>query len=348
MAHLMVLLLSACAPDRAPDCIPDASHVVLTTTDFEVGAISALDVSGGCVGDGIASVGPDTLVRALGDRVVTAQRTGGDAVRVYAPGRYTLPEAEFVVENEGNVHDVARVGDELWLTLYDANRVAVTALDGAPRGSIPLAPYSDADGYAEPDLSVVLGDRLYVALQRLDRADGPSWGPGPGGLVLEIDPSSRTVLRSFDVGPNPRLYRHPDDDGALVVLTGVFFALDGALSVLRPDDDALEQILTEGEAGFDLDVLAGTVLLGTSTEEGGEARIECISLADGTLTSGARTDAWPISAVVAADGRVAVAVRTGWSGADTGAVWLVDPLDCAVTPIAEDFRLDPFDVAFVP
>ena len=344
----MLLLLAACAPDRAPDCIPDGPHVVLTTTDFEVGAISALDADGSCVGDGIASVGPDTVVRALGDRVVTAQRTGGDAVRLYVPGRYTHPETEFVVEAEGNVHDVARAGDELWFTLYDANRLAVTAMDGTEEGSIPLAAYSDADGLAEPDLSIVLDDRLYVALQRLERGEGPLWGAGPGGLLLEIDPPSRTVLRTFEVGPNPRLYRHPDDPLALVILTGLYFALDGALSVLRPDaDDAPQPILTEAEAGFDLDVLAGSVLLGTSTEEGGEARIECVSLDDGTLTPGLSTDAWPIAAVGLADGTVAVAVRTGWSGAQAGAVWRVDPADCAVVPVAEEFGLDPFDLAFV-
>jgi len=343
----VILLLAACTPDRAPECIPSGPHVVLTTTDFEVGALSALDVEGSCVGDGIASVGPDTVVRALGDRVVTAQRTGGDAIRVYVPGQYTRPEAEFVVEQEGNVHDVARVGDELWFTLYDADRLAVTDLEGSEVGSIPLDPYDDADGFAEPDLAVVLGDRLYVALQRLDRRAGAVWGAGAGGLLLEIDPAARSVLRTFEVGSNPRLYRHSDDERALVILSGLFFALDGALSVLRPDDDALEQILTEAAAGFDLDVLAGSVLLGTSTEQGGDARVVCVSLDDGTFTSGAETDAWPIAAVPTADGTVAVAVRTGWGGVDERAVWRVDPNDCTVLPIAEGFALDPFDVAFV-
>jgi len=343
----MMLLLAGCTEDHVPECIPEGPHVVLTTTDFEVGALSALDVDGSCVGDGIASVGPDTVVRALGDRVVTAQRTGGDAVRVYVPGEYTHPEAEFVVEHEGNVHDVARAGDELWFTLYDANRLAVTDLAGTPRASIPLDPYSDADGFAEPDLSVLLGDRLYVALQRLDRTAGAAWGAGPGGLLLEIDPAARSVVRTFDVGVNPRLYRHPDDEGALVLLTGLYFALDGALSVLRPEGDSLELILTETEAGFDLDVLAGSVLLGTSVEEGGEARVDCVSLADGALIPGARTAAWPVAAARTADGTVAVAVRTGWGGADQGAVWQVDPADCGVVPVAETFALDPFDAAFV-
>jgi hypothetical protein len=321
--------------------------VLLTTTDFEVGALSALDVQGSCVGDGIASVGPDTVVRALGDRVVTAQRTGGDAVRVYVPGQYAAPESEFVVESEGNVHDVARVGDELWFTLYDANRMAVTDLHGAPLASIPLDAYSDADGFAEPDLTAVVGDHLYVALQRLERT-GAHWGTGPGGLVLRIDPAERAVVDTFDVGPNPRLYAHPDDATALVVLTGVFFALDGALSILRPDAGSVEEILTEAEVGFDLNVMAGAVVLGTSTDQGGPSFVTCVSLTEGTLATGTETDAWPVAATRTVDGSVAVAVRTGWGGAEEAAVWGVDPAPCTVDPIAEHFELDPFDVAFVP
>jgi hypothetical protein len=322
--------------------------VLLTATDFEVGALSALTVDGACVGDAIASVGPDTIVRALGDRVVTAQRTGGDAVRVYLPGEYLAPETEFVVEHEGNVHDVARVGDELWFTLYDGNRLAVTDRTGAPLGSIPLDLYSDADGFAEPDLMAVVGDHLYVAAQRLDRSAGAVWGAGPGGLVLEIDPAARAVVRTFDVGANPRLYAHPDDPDALVVLTGLFFALDGELSVLRPEAGTLDPILTELDAGYDLNVLAGHVVLGTDIETGGPSHVDCVSLADGALSPGAATDAWPVAATATGDDGVAVAVRTGWGGAEADAVWRVDPAGCSVAPIVENLSLDPFDVTFVP
>jgi hypothetical protein len=321
--------------------------VLLTTTDFEVGALSALDVEGSCVGDGIASVGPDTVVRALGDRVVTAQRTGGDAVRVYVPGRYTAPETEFVVETEGNVHDIARVGDELWFTLYDANRLAVTDLAGAPLASIALDAYSDADGFAEPDLLAVVGDHLYVALQRLARGDGSRWGAGASGLVLEIDPAERSVVRSFDVGTNPRMYPHVEDPAALVVLSGVFFELDGHLSVLRPGEGSVEEVFTEAEVGYDLNVLAGPVVLGTSVEQGGPSHVDCVSFTDGTFATGTTTDAWPVAATPTSDGSVAVAVRTGWGGVEEAAVWQVDPATCAIVPIAEHFELDPFDVAFV-
>jgi hypothetical protein len=345
MAHMIpALALVSCAPDHSPDCVPSGPHLLLTTTDFEVGALSALDATGACVGDGLASVGPDSLARTVGDRVVTAQRTGGDAVRVY-----TAPAAEFVVEAEGNVHDVARVGDTLWFTLFDTNRLAATTLDGSPVAEVDLTPYADADGFAEPDLTVVLGDRLYVALQRLDRTGGNVWGAGPGGLVLEVDAASGDVLATFDVGSNPRLYAHPTDDDALVVLTGVFFALDGAVTVLHPSDGRVDEVLTEVEAGVDLNVFAGGVILGTTPDQGGSATIGCVSLADGSWTIGTQTDAWPVAAVERPDRSVDVAIRTGWSGGGDGAVWRVDPAaGCRVEPVAEGFRLDPFDVAWVP
>lgn len=339
-----------CAGPVEPACVPDGPHLVLVTTDFEVGALAAVSPDGACIGDALATVGADSVTRWTGDRVAVVQRTGGDALRLYDPGHYDAPALEVALEQGSNTHDLVQVGDELWSTPWERAELVVTGLDGARLGSVDLAGEADADGLPEPDHLVVRGDRLYVALQRLDREQG--FGPGDGGRVLEIDPAGRSVSRSWDTGPNPKLYPHPDDPDALVVLTGVFFALDGALSVLRPDDGGLlPPLLTEADVGVDLTVLAGTadgaVWIGVDPEVGGPSRLECLSLADGASRGRVDTDAWPVAAVAGDDGGVWVAVRENL-GAGEGGLWRVDPTTCEREVVADGFRLDPFDLVWVP
>lgn len=346
---MIALWFVACASPPAPGCRPAGPHLLVAATDFEVGALGVVAEDGGCVADAVATVGPDTVLRRVGDRVAAIGRTGGDRLRLYDFGRYDAPALEVALEAGSNTHDAARIGDELWLTAWERADLRVLGLDGRERARVDLSAHADADGLPEPDLAVVLGDRLYVALQRLDRRQG--FGAGGDGRVVEIDPATREILRHWDTGPNPKLYPHPSDPGALVVLSGVFFEVDGDLRVLAPDAGLGPPLRREADAGADFTVLAGTaagaVLLSVDPEVGGPSRVDCLSLPDGADLGGFRTEAWPVAAVAGDDGGVWVAVRENL-GAGEGAVWRVDPTDCEVVPVAEGWRLDPFDPVWVP
>lgn len=351
--------VTACGPgaDRTP-CPPGGAHLVLATTDYESGALATVNLDDGCVADPIATSGTDPLVRAWADTVVVADRTGGDAVRVYRPGDYAAPVAEFVADPGGNLHDVAPVGDELWFALYERDHLVRTDLGGRALGDVDLRAWSDADGIPEADRLVETDAGLFVSLQRLDRADG--FAPAEDGLVVRLDPSTGASTGTWSPGPNPKLAADPSDPRALLALTGRFFEADGALVRIAPDAtgadadvDGVTTVVDEQDLGFDLSGLAGlaggsasAVVLGVDFDVGGPSRIACVDLATGAVTDGATSAGWFVDAVPGPDG-VYVAARSGWSGTPVDAVFAVDPATCDVVELATGFTLDPYGLAWV-
>lgn len=342
-----MILLLACLPEIDLDRCPRGPHLLLSTTDYESGALATVDPTDGCTADQLATTGPDAIVRDVGDRVLVANRAGGDSVVVYEPGVYERPVTEFVVERGGNVHDVVAVGDEWWFALYERNAVVRTDRNGTERGRIPLG-NADADGLPEADRFVVTDAGVFLALQRLDRES--AWTPGDGRIV-RLDPDRAEVDAGWDTGPDPKLYADPSDPSALIVLTGRYGAPDGALLRFDPRSGTTTPIVTEAELGHDLSGFAGidghAVLLGVDFDVAGPSTVSCIDLATGALTPGVSDAAWFVEAVSAGD-RVHVAVRSGFLGSAASAVLTVDPETCDVQTLAEGFWLDPYAIRWVP
>jgi len=339
MSSVLCWVWGCAAPAPAPHgCDLSGSHLLVATTDFQVGALAAIDLQTGCVADRLASVGPDPLVRMLDASVVVASRGQGDTVWRFDPGVYDRPIAEFVPQVAGNVHDVVQIGEALWLTLYEEPHLQVTDLWGAPLGTVPLGDHADADGIPEADRAVVVDGVLHVALQRLDRGGGGLWPAAGPGRLIAVDPVSWTELGWFALGDNPRLV--PGDP--LRALTGVFGAPDGAeVAIDLVAGAVVETGLAEADAGLDFGVAAGGVVAAHSFApdqqafallcDGGAARLD--------------VDGWPI-ALIEADGAVYAAVR-GVGGAVISEVWRVDPETCAIEVVAADLAFSPYGLAFV-
>lgn len=332
----------ACADPPRPTCDVDGPHLLVASTDYASGVLGAAALDGSCLAEPLASAGVDPLVRRVGDLVAYADRSDGDAVRLYAPGRYGAPTHEFALPAGGNTHDVARVGDELWFARYDEPHLTVTDLRGRELDRVDLSAYADADGLPEADALVVDGDRLFVGLQRLDFTRGGDRPPPAGpGLVLEVDPAGRRVVDAVEVGPNPKL--RPGLGGGWVAATGVFFAPDG--EVTRGGDGAPEVLATERELGFDvtlaLDTADGLVLFGLDTVDTEPSHLVC---GDVHL----RTPSWPVDAVVDDAGRAwGVDRPMDWAGTGESAAWTLGE-GCAVEQVGTGFLLGPFSTALVP
>ncbi len=346
---IATLSMWACLPaPPEPTCPPpEGEHLLVATTDFEVGALAVVDLETGCVGDSVASVGPDPLLRPLGDLVAVANRSRGDALALYEPGAYERPVAEFVLEVAGNAHDVVQRGDELLVPLYAVPEVVVADLDGVERGRIDLSAHDDGDGNVEADRVVIVGGRPVVALQRLS-ATGSVWLPaGPGHLVA-LDVDALAVGEWWEVGTNPRIGPHPGGHDALTLLTGRFFEPDGALYALQPGGDP-DELLAEAALGLDLTHAGGVgdrlVVVGVGFELGDRFRVDCLDLVEGDLVPGVETDAWPVDAV-AGDDEVYVAVRPN-GGRGPSEVWRVDLHSCAVEVLADGLLLPPYALARV-
>lgn len=335
--------LVGCQDDTEPGCAPEGPHLVVATNDTEVGALATVD-GASCTGDRWSQTSPDAIVRAVGDRLLSIDRTGGNAVRVFSPGRYGRPLREFVIEEEGNVHDALAVGDEWWFTLYDGDAIARTDAQGEVLGRIDLSAWADGDDQPEPDQMVLLGDTVYVALQKLERGSG--WAPTEGS-VLALSPDG-DALSETPLGPNPKLWPHPAEPEALLALTGRWYEPDGALVRFDPRDGSVTELLTEVELGFDLGGLAGLgshlVLLGVDFD--GTSRLLCLDLETGERVEGRSDAAWFIEALSTGE-EVYLAVRKGWNETPAREIRRVDPVTCEDELVSDALSLDPFSMAWV-
>lgn len=337
---ILLPLLAGCTPPEPPEaCAPDdRDMLVVASTDFSTGAVSALPLDGGAPLDPAAPAGGDPVVVALDDgSVALLERGGADHLRLYEPGCWGAPRLE-VALGEANPHDAVLHDGLLWLTLYEHDALwALDPEDGERELELDLSGEADADGLPEADRFVRRDGRLFVALQRLER---PGWA-SPGGRVVEVDEAG--VRASHPVGPSPDLF--PGADG-LVVLTGLYGRADGALSVLDPDTGELVELLTEAEAGFDfvryVETDGHAVLVGAA--EDGSGRTLCRDLAGGAWIEGPSDAGWMVDAV-AAGGVVWIGVRSGWGGpgVEPGLVAL-DPRTCRRVE-GEALLLEPYALA---
>jgi hypothetical protein len=246
LVALICLAGSGCVDPRRPSCEVAGAHLLIASTDYQSGVLGAVALDGSCLAEPVASSGTDPLVRALPEYLLYADRTGGDGVRLYEPGSYGRPVREFALPAGGNTHDVVQVGEELYFARYESSALWVTDLDGRPRRTIELGDgRPDPDGVPEVDRFVVVGERVFVSLQHVDRGTGWPVANGPGELV-EVD--TRAVIDRIEVGPNPRVW--PARDGVFVA-SGLFFALDGTVEHVTADGVRTE-LATEAALGFDV------------------------------------------------------------------------------------------------
>lgn len=336
------LLLAGCTgvgPGYEAPRTPEHAAVV-TTTDFTVGSLAVVDLDTFEVFDNLAPTSADPVVTVQGAQILQINRLGTDTVSLFEPGEW-VPAAQFSVGAGTNPHDAVVIDEALFVSLYEEPQVAVFDLSGQPLGRVDLSEYAGSDGVPEVSDLVVYEDRVYAALQRLDRDD--AWRDD-GGLVVAINPVSFEVEQTWQVGPNPNLALRRA--GGLLVRTGLYLRAEGGVRVLAPDTDTLHpyflSALDEGVAitsyveredgrGF---------FIGEHAED--DYALYCW---DGTqVIEAAASVAWPSDLALDPRGRAWVSHR-GLQGVEGVSVW--DPVTCAPlldAPLAT--ALAPYSIAF--
>ncbi len=343
MSWLWFWLWLGCGPGggaggEVPSDCRTQTRLVAATTDYQVGALATVDLDTLQLRDELASASGDPVVVVDECEVFQLNRTGG-FVRRYAAGEFAAPMVEFATP-AANPHDVARVGDELWVTRFEEAALGVYDLDGSWLADVDLSQHADPDGLPEADALVEWDGRLFAALQRLDRDQ--DW-TSPGGVVVEVDPVARQLVSSWATEANPRLVAGAD---ALYLLTGHFTAPDNALWRLHPDAAEPELLLDAGDVVF-ADLAVGepaSVLLTASLDSAYSAW--CLDLADPEPVLGLATEQFLADVAIDHTGRAWLAVAAGWppTGEPTGLLPF-DPVACqplAAIPIATS--LDPHSV----
>jgi hypothetical protein len=205
----------------------------------------------------------DAVPRTHGGLVYLVNRLFGDNIQVLDPDAGFRTRMQCSTGNGTNPHDIAFVdATKAYVTLFERSTVLIVNPAAQPdchdfvRGSIDLAPVADADGIPDMDQMAVVGDRLYVAAQRLDLSSALRLPAGNGALAV-IDTGTDTLIDTIELtGKNPfgATKGLTVRDGALYIAeAGVFGEMDGGIERIDLATGQAEGFfITEQDLGGDV------------------------------------------------------------------------------------------------
>ncbi len=185
-----------------PGSINTSAFVI--TSDFQTGSFATFPLSDPTrVTSNIAEIHSDAVARSHDGLVYVVNRLGADNIQALDPSAGFVTRWQCSVGNGANPHDIIFAApDKAYVTLYGRTTLAIVdpstgpTCDGFLRGTIDLASFADADGLPEMDQGIIVGGRLYVTVQRLNR--GNFFRPTDRSEVVVIDVATDTVI---DVDP---------------------------------------------------------------------------------------------------------------------------------------------------
>ena len=238
------------------------SALFILTTDFETGSTAFLASQTATAETELLTVHSDAIARYHKGLIYVVNRLGQDNVLVLAESELDRPLKQFSVGNGTNPHDIAIVSPEkAYVSLYaDTRLLVVNPQEGTILEEIDLSGFADDDGTPEMSQMAIVGNRLYVACQRLNR-DGFFEPVAPSYLAV-VDIDSDTLV---DMDPNrdgiqgwQLTATNPANVSALggklyVALTGGFGDLEGGIEVLDPQNGtSYGLVVSETDIGGDL------------------------------------------------------------------------------------------------
>jgi hypothetical protein len=167
---------------------------MVATSDFQTGSLASFAPGVTQPRTNLLLVHGDVAVRYHAGLVWVLNRLGQDNVLVVDPAAPEVPLRQFSVGNGSNPQDIAFAGAaKAYVSRLESPRLLIVdPRNGEPRGEIDLTPLADADGIPEATDMQMVGSRLYVACQRLDR--NGSWGPTAGSVLAVIDTTTDALV----------------------------------------------------------------------------------------------------------------------------------------------------------
>lgn len=150
---------------------------------------------------GTAGLHSDSVIRAFGNFIYILQRLGANSIVVIDPSNPSTPIANYTTNDTGsttqsNPHDMAFVSDsKAYISRYALNTILiVNPLTGEQLGTIDLSQFADSDGIVEMDQMVLIGNKLFISLQRLDR--DKIFSPSNDSYLVVIDTNTDQVIET--------------------------------------------------------------------------------------------------------------------------------------------------------
>src|SRR5262249_21174294 len=167
-------------------------RAIVIATDFETGEVATVGMGRShAVAFPDAPIHSDAIVRAAFGRAYVVNRLLGDNIMVLDPRRGFEPRLECSVDPGSNPHDIALVDPrKAYVTRFGRSGLwvvdpGVSSCERFHRGTIDLGRFADADGLPEMDQMAVVGDQLFVSLERLDSVH--QFAPAGRSWLVTID-----------------------------------------------------------------------------------------------------------------------------------------------------------------
>ena len=216
----------------------------VVTTDYTTGGLSAVNLDTRAVSVDVATVHSDATLRWFLGLLYVVNRFGQDNIQEIDPASSYHTVRQFSTGPGSNPQDIAfRSPTKCYVSRYDRPELGIyNPATGASLGNISLAAFADADGLPEMAHLAIHGNRLFVAVQRLNRNAG--FTPTAYSQVVVVDTDADTV---FDVNPfmtgkqaitlmlrNPITTFSYDSDlnRLLIGCAGFFGPLDGGIEAI--------------------------------------------------------------------------------------------------------------------
>jgi len=241
---------------------PTSTLAFVVATDFQTASFATVGLA---APRPVSPVNPtrrvnsDAIGRPHGGLVYVVNRFGGDNIQILDPSRDFATRAQCSTGGGSNPQDIAFASaTKAYVTRYGTPSLLIVnpspQADCADfvRGTIDLSAFADADGNPEMSQLAVVGERLYVSLQRLQ-----NFMPAGPGVIAVIDIATDQVVTSITLsGENPFAQTKGLTvvNGALVVAEdGVFGVNDGGLErVDLASGTAQGFFITEADLGGDI------------------------------------------------------------------------------------------------
>lgn len=262
------LAIAAAFQALTPAAVRGVEHAFVVTTDYYSAAyystIEAEPPRTTKVSIGPVSSDPVVHYDAGEDMIFVINRYLADNIQIVEASGDFSTIGQYSVGNGANPHDIrlasstkAYVSRYEWKTL-----LIVHPYTGDSLGVIDLSPLADSDGIPEMDRMEIVGGRLFVTLNSIDRLTWLPDGPGKVAVIdveadtlIDCDPAVPGVQPIMLELPNPYSeLRYDRCQGELVVgCLGAWGTLDGGIETVDPV--ALETkgiAMSEAEFGGDI------------------------------------------------------------------------------------------------
>jgi hypothetical protein len=166
----------------------DRAMIVLESDRASTSAIGRIDLEGCLEETADVALGGDPSLSLSRGRPFISVRDQGIVLELHPEtGAIARSIAVFQAgEPQPNPWDVAvDAAGRIWVARYNLASAAVIEPDGSWAGSVDLGPLSDDDGIPEMGAAAAFGDRVFIALERLQPNGEGGFSPaGPGAIAV--------------------------------------------------------------------------------------------------------------------------------------------------------------------